>query len=214
MSADTTRTELLGSTWVVQQLIRDHVEVAYPARDIGVDLVAYFVEHRDQRFVSVPLQLKVASGASFGVWQKFDVPSLAMIHVWFEGDYERIPRAFGLSYSEAVRVAEKVGWADTASWRTGRQEYVQTIASPTVRELLARSNWKEGPGGIWSCGRTPARPPPGVGIRRQRARTPLLPSEGHAFKRVPDQRTARDSAAPPGPPVPRDAVTPPEWLSR
>jgi hypothetical protein len=54
--------ELLGHNRLADELFRSGLEVAHPARDRGVDLIAYVdLETHVQSFVARPIQMKAAS---------------------------------------------------------------------------------------------------------------------------------------------------------
>ena len=75
---DTQVIELLGRNRLVSELLRAGLEVAVPARDRGIDLIAYLdlIDPQDeakdpasagrvQRFAARPIQMKAASQQSF-----------------------------------------------------------------------------------------------------------------------------------------------------
>lgn len=69
--------ELIGQYRLAGELLHAGLEVAFPARDRGVDLIAYadidkpIVRRQIGRFVAKPIQLKAASRRSFGIWAKY-----------------------------------------------------------------------------------------------------------------------------------------------
>lgn len=60
--------EAIGEGHAIAQFLREGFEVARPVRDRGVDLVAYRDTHP---FEAYPVQLKTATGRSFGIWKKY-----------------------------------------------------------------------------------------------------------------------------------------------
>ncbi len=112
--------ELLGRHRLADELLMAGLEVAYPARDRGVDVIAYAdLDEQAEQFVACPIQMKAASGRRFGVYQKYaKFSDLVFAFVW----NLRSPDAaetFALTYPEAVGVAETMGWTETTSWIEG-----------------------------------------------------------------------------------------------
>ena len=70
-----------GEFLVAGELLRRHIDVAYPAYDGGVDLIAY----REHNFgCVVPIQVKTRSGTNF-TFQKawFRIKGLVLVQVWY-----------------------------------------------------------------------------------------------------------------------------------
>jgi hypothetical protein len=138
---DTQLVELAGRNWLASELLRASVEVAKPERDRGIDLIAYVdLDKRVGNFVACPIQMKAASGAVFSLDPKYaKFPRLLLAYIWNLGNPAEI-RCFALTYTEALRVAEKMGWTKTASWlkggNTGRRGYSTTAPSKRLRSLL------------------------------------------------------------------------------
>jgi len=64
--------EMLGRHRLIAELLRANLEVAIPARDRGIDLIAYAdLETQVTRFSACPIQLKAALGGSFSVDRKY-----------------------------------------------------------------------------------------------------------------------------------------------
>ncbi|WP_428492140.1 hypothetical protein [Rhodopila sp.] len=75
-----------GELLVAAELMRRGVEVAYPASDVGVDLLAYRLEHGQKSAgYFVPIQVKSRSASGYQFFRRwFDqVPGLVLVHVWF-----------------------------------------------------------------------------------------------------------------------------------
>ncbi|MEX2121148.1 MAG: hypothetical protein WD847_16265 [Pirellulales bacterium] len=76
---DTQLIELLGRNRLIDDLLRAGLEVALPARDRGIDLIAYAdLRTSVDAFVARPIQMKAASSRSFSVdvkWGRFANPS-------------------------------------------------------------------------------------------------------------------------------------------
>ena len=109
---DTATRGALGESLVEAELLRLGVEVARPAIDRGIDLLAFTSA---PRFKAIPIQVKAASAASFTVHRKWaDIDGLVLIYVW---DVPASPSFRPLTYEEALAVAS--GWTDLAksvSW--------------------------------------------------------------------------------------------------
>ena len=137
---DTQTIELLGRNRLVNELLRANLEVALPLRDRGVDLIAY-VDLRTalddlDSFVACPIQMKAATGASFGVWSKYGkFPNLILAFVWYIDDPERTV-TYALTHQESVDVATRMGWTSSNSWNNGRGAYSTTNPSSKLQELL------------------------------------------------------------------------------
>ena len=128
--------ELLGRNRLTGELLRAGLEVAFPIRDRGIDLIAYAdLETRVKTFIARPIQMKAASSMTFGVDRKYSkFPNLIIAYVWYVDDPQKTC-TFGLSFADAVQVAEKMGWTSTESWQRGA--YVTTKPSKILRELLS-----------------------------------------------------------------------------
>jgi hypothetical protein len=117
---DTQIVELLGRQRLITELLRDGLEVALPARDRGIDLIAYAdLSHQVARFAARPIQMKASSASAFGVFRKYErVADLILAYVWHLEE----PAAavtYAMTYPQAVALAEAQGWTATASWETG-----------------------------------------------------------------------------------------------
>lgn len=132
---DTQTVELLGRHRLADELILAGLEVAYPARDRGIDVIAYAdLDERAGRFVACPIQMKASSGRRFGVYRKYSKFSeILLAYVWnlqSPDDAE----TFALTYAEAEAVAEEMGWTNTTSW-TEKGGY-SSVPSARLMELL------------------------------------------------------------------------------
>jgi hypothetical protein len=133
--------------------MRAGLEVALPARDRGIDLIAYAdLDTRVPSFVARPIQMKAASDSVFGLDQKYaKFPDLLIAYVWNLARAQSVV-TFALSYDEAFRVADRMGYAATESWRRGN--YVNTRPGARLRDLLepylmtAEKWWERIVGGV------------------------------------------------------------------
>lgn len=132
---DSQQIELLGRTRLMAELFEADLEVAVPARDRGVDLIAYAdLGSRVKTFVAVPIQMKAFTTSGFGVNKKYEkISNLLLAFVW--GIQEPKQSAtFVMTYPEAIRIADSLGWTATESWRKGA--YVTTQPSRRVLDSL------------------------------------------------------------------------------
>jgi hypothetical protein len=132
---DTQTIELLGRNRLVDELLLAGLEVALPARDRGVDLIAYVdLESKVSKFVAAPIQMKAASIHAFSIDKKYlRIKNLIFAYVWGLQKPEHAV-TYALTYCEAFAIAEKMGWGNTASWENGR--YSTSAPSRKLRELL------------------------------------------------------------------------------
>lgn len=149
-SMDTQVIELLGRNRLVSELLRAGLEVAIPARDRGIDLIAYLDlvdppdEARDlasavvrpvQRFAAKPIQMKAASRQSFSISKKYaKLCDLILVFVWNLEDPDRAV-TYALTHDEAVAIGEAMGWLATDSW-TLRGAYNTNNPGARLRGLL------------------------------------------------------------------------------
>jgi hypothetical protein len=81
---DSQLTELSGRHFLIAQLVLGGLEVAIPARDRGVDLIAYLdLSTETKRFVSCPIQMKASQEARFSLDRKYEkIAGLLLAFVW------------------------------------------------------------------------------------------------------------------------------------
>jgi hypothetical protein len=132
---DTQLIELVGRHRLIGDLLLAKLEVALPARDRGVDLIAYAdLSEQVGAFVARPIQIKVASTRSFGLDQKYKrICDLIIAYVWHLTNPSNAV-TYALTYLEAEKVAETMGWTETASWK--RSGYTTNSPSKRLLELL------------------------------------------------------------------------------
>lgn len=133
---DTQVTELLGRNRLVDELLRAGLEVALPARDRGIDLIAYAdLDSKVSSFIARPIQMKAASEAAFSIHRKYEkFPDLILAFVWHLGSPERA-RTYALYYDEAVAIGDALGWTGTTSW-TAKDGYSTQRPSRELIDLL------------------------------------------------------------------------------
>jgi hypothetical protein len=132
---DAQTVEVIGRNFLVSQLVRDGLEVARPERDHGVDLIAYLdLDESGDRFKAFPIRMKSATNTSFGLFRKYErFPHLLLAYVWHIHEPEAACSC-GLTYSEALEVADAMGWTKTKSWE--REGYSTTRPSLRLTDLL------------------------------------------------------------------------------
>jgi hypothetical protein len=137
LAMDTQTRELVGKHRLASELLEAGLEVAFPSRDRGVDLIAYTdIDPAAGRFIAKPIQLKAASRRSFGIWKKYEkFHDLILAFVWHV-DGTSVPETYALTYAEAVAIAEALGWTRTASWRE-QGGYSTTRPSADLRRRVA-----------------------------------------------------------------------------
>ncbi len=70
---DTQQVELLGRNRLIDELLRDKLEVALPIRDRGIDLIAYADTGVDvTTYTARPIQMKASWSRSFGLLRKYE----------------------------------------------------------------------------------------------------------------------------------------------
>jgi hypothetical protein len=132
---DTQTLELVGQHRLASELLQAGLEVAFPTRDRGVDLIAYADISQAGRFIAKPIQLKAASRRSFGIWKKYEkFPELILAFVWHV-DGKEDPETYAVTYDESVAIGEVMGWTRTAAWIT-HGGYDTTRPGAKLRERL------------------------------------------------------------------------------
>ena len=128
---DSQLVEMLARHRLIADLLRANLEVAIPARDRGIDLIAYAdLGTQVTRFSACPIQLKAAIGSSFSVDRKYaKFPNLLIAYVWYLEDPARTV-TYATTYLEAIAVADAMGYTQTLSWERGL--YVVTKPSPDL----------------------------------------------------------------------------------
>ena len=127
--------ELLGRNRLVDEILRAGLEVALPARDRGVDLIAYAdLGPRLTAFAAAPIQMKACSTRAFSIDAKYaKFPNLILAHIWHI-DSPEDEVTYAMTYADALDVAGAMGWTKTASWASGY--YTNTKPGAKLRELL------------------------------------------------------------------------------
>lgn len=153
----------------MDELLRASLEVAFPARDRGIDLIVYADKGQGvQTFVAKPIQMKAASIRSFGIDRKYTAfPNLIIAYVWYVGDADKTVTC-ALSYPDAVSIAEQMGFTKSLSWAKGR--YDRTEVGGRLLKMLEDHRRRQPSGVRWLLGHRKlkgTRPEPQSWIRTQ-----------------------------------------------
>lgn len=144
---DSQKVELLGRNRLIDELLRDNLEVALPVRDRGIDLIAYAdLSENVSTYVARPIQMKAAWKQAFAIDRKYEkFPGLIIAYVWnLSRPMEAV--TYAMNYRESFSIAEQMGWTRTASWERG--SYASNAPGKRLLELLepfkmtAGSWWK------------------------------------------------------------------------
>ena len=140
---DTQKVELLGRNRLIDELLRDDLEVALPVRDRGIDLIAYAdLISATATYVARPIQMKAAWTRSFVIDQRYaKFPDLLLAYVWHLDDRQRAI-TYALSYEEALAVAGEFPWLRSASWERG----AYSTSSPSAKLVRLLEPYRMGPG--------------------------------------------------------------------
>jgi hypothetical protein len=135
---DTQLIEIVGRNRLVNELLRSGLEVAVPARDRGVDLIAYADLHSTvSNFIARPIQMKAATGSYFSIDRKYErLRDLILAFVWNLDDSSG-GVTYAMSYPEAVEIGDALGWTQTVSWMENNT-YTTTRPSRELKALLER----------------------------------------------------------------------------
>lgn len=127
-----------GEVMVAGELLRQHIGVAYPVYDGGVDLIAY----QESNFGRVvPIQVKTRSGTGYNFQRAwFRIPGIILVHVWRA---TTTPEFY--IFESISQVEEALGEQHTAteSWQ-GRGVY--SVTTPTEEQIARmqphRNQWQ------------------------------------------------------------------------
>ena len=148
MGPDTQVVELLGRHRLMSELLRDGLEVAVPARDRGVDLIAYAdLSRQVTAFAAIPIQMKAFSSSGFSLARKYSkIAGLIVAYVWHLGGAEP-PITYALRYDAVIGVADEMGYTKTASWQDGG---AYTTTRPSKKLLRFLEPHRMQPGKWWT----------------------------------------------------------------
>jgi hypothetical protein len=125
-----------GEALVAAELLRRHIDVAYPAHDGGVDLIAY----RGHDFGRVvPIQVKTRTSTCYEFQRDwFRIPGLALVQVWNVTETPEFYIFGGLGDVEAALGDH----CASSSWRDKGAYNVTTPAYPDLERMSPhRAQW-------------------------------------------------------------------------
>ncbi len=140
MSKESSKAALIGKAGealVAAELLRQGIDVAYPAYDGGVDLLAY----REHDFdCVVPIQVKARSETCYNFQRSwFDIDRLVLVQVWYTAS---TPEFYVFSSLEQVEEVLSEH-AATDSWkRQGGYSVTQPCHEDLKRMRPHRNRWE------------------------------------------------------------------------
>ena len=140
---DSQKVELLGRNRLIDELLRDNLEVALPVPDRGIDLIAYAdLSENVSTYVARPIQMKAAWKQSFAIDRKYEkFPDLLIAYVWnLSSPNDAV--TYAMSFSQSCAIAVKMGYTRTSSWERG--SYVSNAPGKRLSELLKPFEMKAG----------------------------------------------------------------------
>ena len=117
---DSQKVELLGRNRLIDELLRDNLEVALPIRDRGIDLIAYVdMSENVSKYIACPIQMKAAWKQAFAIDRKYEkFPGLLIAYVWnLSSQSDAV--TYAMNFSQCCSIAEKMNWTQTPSWERG-----------------------------------------------------------------------------------------------
>ena len=117
MSLDKQAIEILGRNRLVNELVLAGLEVAFPIRDRGIDLLVYSDRPLfGDQFAAVPIQMKAASERGFSIDKKYKKTSqLLIVFVWNVNG--GASETFALTYQELFDLAQNLGYTNSPGWQ-------------------------------------------------------------------------------------------------
>ena len=147
MKPDTQAIAILGRNWLVSELIRAGLEVAFPIRDKGIDLIVYGDRASSaQEFFAIPVQMKSAIKKRFSIDKNCEkIPHLLIAYLW--GIEDEKYETFVLTYPEALKIAMDMGFTKTDSW-TQNGQYASATPSKRLERMIRKfqmtpEKWQE-----------------------------------------------------------------------
>jgi hypothetical protein len=146
----------LGRSRVAAELQRAGLEVSRPAQRIdGAHLIAHAALGTiSPRSVSRPIRIQAASQSSFRVLRAWSDPQDALlVYTWHVTDPTESV-TFALTYAEAERIVERMGWHHSASWRvhggygTTKAEQNQQLRSLLEPYRMTAQTWRDKIAGV------------------------------------------------------------------
>lgn len=130
---DTKQVELIATSWLEFQLMKNGFEVARPLRDKEIDLIAY-TDNPDCEFSAHPIQIKSARNKTFSLDKKYRDRSIVMAYIW--GATTDRPELFLVPFSKALNLLSLIGDAPTSdSWALKGQYSTQRPSKKLTKKL-------------------------------------------------------------------------------
>lgn len=140
---DTQQVEIIGRNLLISACIADGLEVSQPLRDRGIDLIIFDDHARQGQFSALPVQLKASSSRSFSVHAKYEkFQNLIMAYTWYS-DNPVNAELYIMTYQDAIKIAEQMGWLATSSWIEGGGYSTQSPSKKLIK-LLEEFKYKNG----------------------------------------------------------------------
>jgi hypothetical protein len=133
-----------GEMLVAAELMRRGVEVAYPASDVGVDLLAYRLQQGNGAAKNfIPIQVKSASKINYAFFRYWfeKAPGIILVHVWnlAQTDVAQHPRFYIFGSVSDVEDAIRPH-VETKSWHINGKWSEPVIGSEAMERLKAHQN--------------------------------------------------------------------------
>lgn len=130
-----------GEVLVAGELLRQGIEVAYPATDRGIDLLAYRLDGRHvmaRNFVPIQVKSRATSGFYFHRSWFTKVPGIVLVHVW---NVTSNPELYVFASLDDVEKALG-NYAQSPSWKThGIYNVTEAKESHMERMKPFRNKW-------------------------------------------------------------------------
>ena len=127
--------ERLGIAWLITDLEKQGIRVAFPEKDTGIDLIAF---EDTGCFRAAPIQVKAFSSEAFYTNRKYlRKADLRIVYLWNVQRLDKVS-AFCLLYSHAEKIVD-------AQDRSRKDGVYYTKASKRIRDALAPylvQDWK------------------------------------------------------------------------
>lgn len=125
-------------SFVAAELLKRQIDIAYPAYDGGVDLLA-FIEHKFATVV--PIQVKSGSERSFAFEKSwFRIPNIVLVHVWH---VTTTPEIYIFGSIKEIETALGRQHAKSRSWRVRGRYSITRPSEENLRRMQPfRNKWE------------------------------------------------------------------------
>ncbi|HXQ49769.1 MAG TPA: hypothetical protein VN802_01640 [Stellaceae bacterium] len=132
-----------GELLVAAELMRRGIEVAHPASDVGVDILAYRLDFKQTvpgKVVPIQVKTRSASGYNFQRSWFHRCPGVVLVHVW---NVATQPEFYVLESLKRVEEALGPVHAASASWQTNGVYNVTDPGEEAHKRMQAhRDKWE------------------------------------------------------------------------